>query len=417
MNKLIFIFLLTTTPVLLCAKKSPSNKVMGNDSAKADSLQKKSDPIVLKPLHLPDEDILLDGLCPKESSNLSSAKENNNQGNANQVKPEQQQTKKRIIINPEQWVMESSMRNAPELLKGIFFYLLSQSQNTKESQKSTHISSYHRFLLVGPPGTGKTTLAYALGHMLGCSVIFVPATNFLGRFRNETAANIKNFLREHTADGVKKVIIIDELHKLFEYHSSEHSDSSQSAAAFWLALDGIEKYSPNVIIIGTANSVDKLPPEIKSRFTGKVITVPLPDKSQKIEAFKESIKHDQSVLIDASINDKFIEYIIKQLNNGSLRDVQLIVDAAKMFYYAEKTCDYIFPIVLTRKHFEQALNQLRAESCVLQESASDIIYKKVQKWGLLLSVVVNVGTLANLSVDLHHKLPILLKKLQSSSSI
>ena len=201
----------------------------------------------------------------------------NQTNNTQENTPNQSKTKPLVL--PAEWILESSIENAPELLKGIFLYLQSRSHCIGESQQRITIPSYHRFILVGPPGSGKTTLAYAIAYMLNCSVTFVAATSFFGRFRNETANNIQNFLRKETSDGLKRVIIIDELHKLFEHHNSDHSDDSQSAAAFWLTLDYIEKHKPNIIVIGTANNVDKLPPEIKSRFSGKIITMPAPDKN------------------------------------------------------------------------------------------------------------------------------------------
>jgi len=290
-----------------------------------------------------------------------------------------------------QWLLESSMDNAPALLKGIFTYLQSYKYNRNACQSITTVPSFHRFILVGPPGTGKTTLAYAIAHMLNYPVVFIPATSLLGHFRNETSNNIERFLQEQTIDGLPKVIIIDELHKLFEHHANDRADDSQSAAAFWLAIDKIEKHNPNVIIIGTANSVDKLPPEIKSRFSGKIISMPPLDRSQKIQTFKNSIIHDQSIVIDDSINDAFIVTMLQQIQNCSLRDIQLIIDSAKMFYYAEQsyyTND--FPIILTRTHFQCALNQLQAESQILQEKTTNKIYEKIKKWGIPLAIALNV---------------------------
>ncbi len=290
-----------------------------------------------------------------------------------------------------QWLLESSMDNAPVLLQGISIYLQSCKYSRNASQKVRFIPSFHRFILVGPPGTGKTTLAYAVAHMLNYPVVFIPATSLLGHFRNETSNKIEKFLQEQTVDGLPKVIIIDELHKLFEHYANNNADDSQSAAAFWLAIDKIEKYNSNVIIIGTANSVVKLPPEIKSRFSGKIITMPLLDKNQKIQTFINSIAHDQSIELDNSVNDEFIAKMLQQIQNCSLRDVQLIIDSAKIFYYSEQfTIRTEFPIVLTRTHFEQALDQLQVESQVLQENVIEKIYEKIKKWGIPLSVAVNI---------------------------
>lgn len=310
-----------------------------------------------------------------------------------------------ILQKQEKWLSEISLNNAPILLKGIFTYLQSRPRRNT-SEYSTIVPSFHRFILVGPPGSGKTTLAHAIAHMLEYPVIFIPATSFLGSYRNQTAANITKLLGEYTAAKYNNlVIIIDELHKLFEHHGDDHSDDSQSAAAFWLTLDNIEKHHPNVIIIGTANNVAKLPPEIKSRFSGKIITLPLPDKAQKLHAFKNSISHDKSIVLSSSVDDVFIVEMLEKIRNCSLRDVQLIIDTAKMFYYAKKAMhENNFPFILTRKHFEQALKQLQSESQILEENHIDRLYKKLRPWGLIFSVAVNITTLAKASADLYKKI-------------
>lgn len=334
----------------------------------------------LKPLYIPDPEYFQQNSGKQDNAPIKN------------IIPENQLQKAQAQLpRPERWILESSIDNAPELLKGIFFYLQSRKESINKSQQSTTIPSFHRFILVGSPGTGKTTLAHSVGYMLNYPTVYIAATSLLGHFRNETSNNIEKFLQEHTVDGLPKIIIIDELHKLFEHYTNNQADDSQSAAAFWLAIDKIEKYNPNVVIIGTANSVDKLPPEIKSRFAGKIITMPLLDKNQKIQAFKNSIAHDQSVIIDASVSDSFIAKMLHQLQNNSLRDVQLIIDSAKMFYYSEQcTINSEFPIILTRTHFQQALDQLQAESQVLQENITEKMYEKIKKWGVPLSVAVNI---------------------------
>jgi len=364
---------------------------------------KKTSQIKITPLHISELD---------DFKQIPTTPEAVQQTSSSQAAPAQKpKPKPKPLILPTQWILESSMNNAPELLKGIFLYLQSCSRYADESQHTMTIPSFHRFILVGPPGSGKTTLAHAIGHMLGYHIVFAPATGFLGHFRNETAVNIQKFLIKHSSDGLKKVIIIDELHKLFEHHNNSHTDHSQTAAAFWLALDDLEKRSPNIIFIGTANNVAKLPPEIKSRFSGKVITMPIPNKNQKIQAFKDSITHDSAVTLDSSVNDAFIAKMIQQIQSSSLRDVQLIIDTAKMFYYAENTSrQNMLPILLTRSHFQQALNQLQVESQVLQENFSDKFCKKLQPWGVVFAIAANICTLTRAPFDLYKIIPDAVKK-------
>lgn len=281
------------------------------------------------------------------------------------------------------WLIDSSIKNAPPLLRGILCYLESLSNNVV-------VPSFHRFILVGPPGTGKTTLARVIAHILNYETVYVPATSLIGRYRNQTAVNIKTFFKSIAEDSTKKVVIIDELHKLFEQYGDERSDNYENAAAFWLMLDMLEKDYPNILIIGTANDASKLPPEIKSRFHGKTITMSLPDKKQKLQAFRNLVDNDCSIKLDDSVDSRFIISMIKSLQDGSLRDVQLIIDTAKMFKYSENDMPEEGCTILHRIHFEQALAQLNGETKDHSENFLNRVYPDLRKWSLLISVTVNV---------------------------
>ncbi len=296
-----------------------------------------------------------------------------------------------------EWLVQSSLKNAPPLLRGITNYLLGRSHGKV-------IPSFHRFILVGPPGTGKTTLARAVGHSLHGSTILVSATDFLGPYRNDTPIKLRFFFETFytppSEDQKPTVIIIDELHKLFEGYENNNCDKSETAAAFWLALDTLEMNNPHVIVIGTANSVTKLPPEIKSRFHGKIITMPLPTKKQKIQAFRNILIRDESVVLDASIDDVFIDNVVTLLEEGSLRDIQLLIDASKMFYYMYSSSPGVTTIKLHRSHFEQALKQLNGETTEHIEGFMQRIYPKLKPYALVLGLAINVLTGARISADL-----------------
>jgi hypothetical protein len=80
--------------------------------------------------------------------------------------------------------------------------------------------------------------------------------------------------------------------------------------------------------------------------------------------------------------------------------VQLIIDTAKMFKYAEKNTPHTCVTTLHRRHFEQALDQLKNESIVLEESLTNKIEKKINQWGAPLSFIINIGVLTNMSYSL-----------------
>lgn len=387
MNKLILIIAITLFNPLLSAQE------------KQQTSTDKSIHFNVTPLYIPD---------PEYFQKNTEEQQNTTKKNVIQ---ENQTIDKTPLPRPARWILESSMENAPKLVKGIFAYLQLRSRCSTAGQQTISIPSFHRFILVGPPGSGKTTLAYAIAEILGYSYTFIPATNLLGKFRNDTAVNLQNILNKYIGDGSKRVIIIDELHKLFEHHKSEQTDHSQTAAAFWLMLDHIEKFFPNIIIIGTANNVDKLPPEIKSRFTGKIINIQAPTKEQKIQIFKNSIAHDQSIELDLSVSDAFIAKMLQQTQQDSLRDIRSFIDSAKMFYYAEQTSfNRTLPMALTKEHFQQALNQLQIESLALKESFSDQLCKKLQPWGVVFAIAANITTLMKVSHELACKTEFFIKK-------
>jgi DNA polymerase III delta prime subunit len=106
-------------------------------------------------------------------------------------------------------------------------------------------------LLIGSAGTGKTTIARALGNELGSDILFINASDDRGIANLRT--KVKQFASITSSElGLHKLIIMDE------------GDNLSPDAI--MALRGfIEQCSSNARFIFTANYEHKFPDPIKSR--------------------------------------------------------------------------------------------------------------------------------------------------------
>jgi hypothetical protein len=86
--------------------------------------------------------------------------------------------------------------------------------------------------------------------------------------------------------------------------------------------------------------------------------------------------------------------MIDLLPSSSIRDIRLLIDTAKMFFYEENPLydrdGENYPIVLTKKQFQKAFNQLKAESSILAGSLSQQFIKNVEIWGTVFMIAANI---------------------------
>lgn len=275
-----------------------------------------------------------------------------------------------------EWLVTSCIKNMPPLLKGIHDYL--QSGAIDDPDRS--IPAFHRFLLVGPPGTSKSTTAEAIAQSVGYRKKIVGASSLLGQYRSHTAISIREMfkgLRAHVArTGIKTMLIINELHKLFEAHTNLHSDHAETAMCFWEQLDELERYDRHIVTAITANSVEKFPPELKSRFRGQWILMPKLNGEQLLRTFDEVIAADKSIRISDGVKDA-IQVWCAGGKSYSYRDLQLLVATAKMFFYADRAKSASC-MQLNKEHFERAIAQFADPEQVMKFEDKQIDEQEVR---------------------------------------
>ena len=180
----------------------------------------------------------------------------------------------------------------------------------KEAIKQERIS--HAYLLTGPRGVGKTSIARILAHEINhlpysddethLDIIEIDAASNNGV---EDVRDLREKVQIAPSSAAKKIYIIDEVHML-------------SKAAFNALLKTLEEPPEHVVFILATTDVDKLPATIISRtqrFSFRAIGVPDAVKHLRYIADTEKIKIDDDALT-----------LIAERGDGSFRDSISLLD-------------------------------------------------------------------------------------------
>ncbi len=123
-------------------------------------------------------------------------------------------------------------------------------------------------LLLGPPGSGKSACAKALGNETGRPTLLLDVGTLMGSLIGQTEERTRQALR--IADAMAPcVIMIDELDKALSGVGST-GDSGVSSRMFGTLLTYLSDHDSDVFIVASANDISKLPPEFAraERFDG-----------------------------------------------------------------------------------------------------------------------------------------------------
>lgn len=173
-------------------------------------------------------------------------------------------------------------------------------------------------LLVGPPGTGKTTATLAVPHLARWYWKFLSGPELAGQYRNEAKERLAFELKNIISQKKKVVVIIDELNKLLENFNSKGHDTDITASFLWTFLDE-QKRNPNFFFIGTMNRDDKIPDPVKHRFGGSTIFFPAIEDHQKlINIFRKVIARNPDLEFSTACTDLFLQKCFDSLKEDGI---------------------------------------------------------------------------------------------------
>jgi AAA+ superfamily predicted ATPase len=198
---------------------------------------------------------------------------------------------------------------------------------------------YRSAIFAGEPGTGKSMMAQAIGYKMmieaGWQYKFLASTQFMEKFRNQTAIRLTQVLQAIKACVKPTILIIDELNRLLEHAESQHHDTDATSAALWTFIDQMRK-NDKFFFIGTMNRLTKLPKPYKSRILLEYIKFPaLTEPGQKIAIIRSRLT-DAITQIDPAVTDDALKDELQQVKDCSQRDLKKLASFARRLYRTQE---------------------------------------------------------------------------------
>ncbi|KAK7345129.1 hypothetical protein VNO77_15592 [Canavalia gladiata] len=213
------------------------------------------------------------------------------------------------------------------------------------------------FLLYGPPGCGKTTIAKAVANAAGANFIHVKGPELLNKYVGESERDVRMLFRR-ARTSAPCIIFFDEVEALTTKRGKEGGWVTERLLnQLLIELDGAEQ-SKGVFVIGATNRPEMIDPAIlRPGRLGKLLYVPLPSPEERVLILKTIAR---KMPIDAGVDLNAIGRM-EACENMSGADLHELMKEALLAFHKEKrastdtNCD---TLTIKKHHLDKALSKV-----------------------------------------------------------
>ncbi|ERH09440.1 MAG: ATPase of the AAA+ class [halophilic archaeon J07HX64] len=150
----------------------------------------------------------------------------------------------------------------------------------REYLASIGLSEIGKLLFVGPPGTGKTSVARALARELGLPFVEVKLSMITSQYLGETAKNVEKTFEVATRLA-PCILFMDEFDFVAKTRSSdEHAAIKRAVNTLLKSIDDVSLIRDEVLLIGATNHPHDLDAAAWRRFD-EIVNFPKPDAEMR----------------------------------------------------------------------------------------------------------------------------------------
>lgn len=203
-----------------------------------------------------------------------------------------------------------------------------EEQHRAEILRSHGLEPRHRFLFIGPPGNGKTSLAEAIAGELSLPLLRVRYDAVIGSYLGETAARLAR-LFDHVRTR-QCVLFFDEFDAIGKERGDEHEtgEIKRVVNSLLLNIDALPSY---VVIIGASNHPELLDRAVWRRFQVR-LELPAPTLGE-VQSWLRSFEERSALVLgisDRAVREHLVGLSYAELEEFCL-DIQrrIVLDGAE----------------------------------------------------------------------------------------